>query len=120
MTKYIPDMNDHWKLRCIAATRGNQSFLGAVVLAIIGHVPNKRPYYKGLAEISRDGVIWAKFYPRGWLLPRKAPVCSVQDFTDELRRLADTCHMNDREVGELFSEAKKWIERDHRAQSFLH
>ncbi len=120
MADYKPNMNDHWKLRVVTATRGHQTMMGAVFLAIIGHVPVRRPYYKGLAEISRDGVIWATLYPRGLIQPRKVPICKVQDYTDELRRLADLCQMDDREVAELFDEAKKWIEKDHRAQSVRH
>ena len=114
------DTNDHWKLRIIAKTRGNQTMMGAVVLAILGHIPPRGPYYRGLAEISRDGVVWAKLYSRNVLIGRKVPIATITDFTDELRRLADLCKMDDREVADLFEEAKKWIERDHRATSTLH
>jgi hypothetical protein len=110
---------DHWKLRALYATRGQQTMMGAIVLAILGHVPRRRPYIKGLAEIGKDGMVWAKLYPKSMLIPRKVPLCPVQDFTDELNRLADQCKFDDRERGELFTEARKWIERDHRAQSVM-
>lgn len=113
------DNNDHWKLRLITMTQGNHTLMGAVVLAIIGHVPNKKPYFTGLATIDKMGVVWAKFHPRGYLLPRKTPICRVEDWTDELRRLCDLCKLDDREVNEFFTEAKKWIERDERAVSRL-
>jgi hypothetical protein len=108
---------DHWKLRALYATRGQQTMMGAIVLAIIGHIPRRRPYIRGLAEIDSTGVIWAKLYPKSVLIPRKVPLCKVQDYTDELNRLADLCKFDDRERNELFTEARKWIERDHRAKS---
>lgn len=113
--------DDHWKLRVVAETYGNQTPMGALVLAIMGHTPNRRPYYKGLATIDKQGVIWCKFYARGMhnLFPKRVPICHVRAFNDELLRLAEKCKMDDREVGEFFSEAKKWIERDERAKSTL-
>jgi hypothetical protein len=119
MTKYQPNMAVHWKLRAIDATRGNKSMLGAILLAMLNHVPNKRPYFKGLGHINKEGFVSCKFYPRGLLLPRKVVIGTVQSWTDELRRLADMVHMDDKEVHELFEEARKWIERDERAVSRL-
>lgn len=113
--------NAHWKLRIINATRGNQTQMGAVCLAILNHTPNRRPYFKGLGTIDAQGVIWALFYARGPenLIPKMVPVCHVNDYNAELKRLADKCKMDDREVSELFAEARKWIERDARAKSSL-
>jgi len=110
---------DHWKLRAIMATRGKQTMMGAIFLAIIGHEPRHRPFIRGLAEIRHDGMVWAKLYPKSALIPRMVPLCSVQDYNDELKRLADLCKFDDREVNELFTEARKWIQRDHRAKSEL-
>lgn len=117
----MSEINDHWKLRIIAATRGNQTQMGAVCLAIIGHIPNKRPYFKGLANIDGQGVIWALFYARGMhnIVPRMVPIGTVQVYNEELHRLADKCKMDDRERNEFFTEAKMWIERDARAKSSL-
>lgn len=120
MTKYVPNMGDHWKLRCVAATRGNtDSLMGAVFLAMIGHVPPRRPFFKGLAMIDKAGIVWARLYSRGLLMSKLVPLGKIGEWTDELRRLADLTHMNDQEVHELFDEFRKWIERDHRAKSRL-
>ena len=111
--------NDHWKLRAIHATRGNQTQMGSIILAIIGHVPSKRPYFKGLANIDKEGIIWCLFYSRSIITPKMVPVCHVSQYNDQLKALADACQMDDREANELFSEARKWIERDARAKSVL-
>ena len=116
--KYQPNMHDHWKLRLVDATRGNASMTGAIVLAILNHVPNKRPFIKGLGRIDKDGIVWARFYPRK-RLSTLVPLGFVQEWLDELRRLADIVQMNDGEAEEFFGEARKWIERDERAVSRL-
>lgn len=119
MSKHQPNMNDHWKLRLVAATRGNSTMFGAVILAIFNHQPNRRPFIKGLAYIDGQGVIHAKLYSKSLLLGRVVPLFHVKDFNDELARVAEMCKMDTREAAEFLSEARKWIERDLRAKSTL-
>lgn len=116
---YKPNMNDHWKLRAIAATRGSTTMMGAVVLAIMGHVPPRPPYFKGLARIDAQGVIHAKMRGRRELFAKERPLMPVQAYTDELKRLAELCQMDDSEARQLMDEGRKWIERDARAVSRL-
>lgn len=116
---YKPNMNDHWKLRAIAATRGTTTMMGAVVLAILGHKPSKRPYFTGLASIDKHGVIWALLYAKNNIVPKMTPIGPVQTYTDDLKRLAEVCQMDDGEARQLMDEARKWIERDARAVSRL-
>lgn len=112
-----PNMEQHWKLRALELTRGNTSKMGAVVLAILGHEPERRPYFKGLASVDNDGIIWALLYPKNRLIPHLVAICSTQDYRDELMRIAEKTQMSEAEAGEFFAEAQKWIEKDARAKS---
>lgn len=113
----MANMNDHWKLRLICETRAATTQMGALCLAILNHTPNRRPYFKGLGTVDKDGVLWVMLCPRSSLVRRLVPVGHIRDVLDEMRRLADRCQMNDREVKEFFEEIKKWVERDARAKS---
>ena len=116
---YKPNLNDHWKLRAIAATRGTTTMMGAVVLAILNHKPSKPPYFQGLAHIDKFGMVWGRLRGKGQLFTNMVRVGTVQEYTDELKRLADACQMDDSEAKQLMAEGRMWIERDDRAKSRL-
>ena len=113
------NMDQHWKLRIVDATRGNQTMMGALVLAILNVEPNKRPFFRGLGTIDKDGVVWAMLYAKSMIMPRLTPLGTVQQVMDELRALADHAKMDEREAEEFFTEVRKWIVRDQRAKSEL-
>jgi hypothetical protein len=110
---------DHWKVRALCATQGNQTGLGAVLCAILGRTPARPPRFIGPATIWDNGHIIADFQARGQLEAWACDIGPIGVVVDNMRRLADYCHMTDAERIELFQQFHKWIERDLRAKSTL-
>lgn len=127
-----------WRERAIIETRGNQTELGAVLIAVLGKAPDNPPRIVGLGRITKDGLLIASFQHkdghvtfwnvnRPWLddegkqpNPRyvagENPVCfgKVGDVTDAFRRLADRLQLSDAERVEMLGEFRKWIAKDDR------
>jgi hypothetical protein len=108
-----------WQYRCIEATRGNQTMLGAVIIAMLGKQSKHPPrFWTGGATIDKDGNITSQLQKRdgSW---HHVSIGTAQDFGTELNRLADTCKLDGVERLKLFEEAQKWVVKDHRATSHL-
>lgn len=107
-----------WQYKAIAATKGNQTRLGMIVLAILGIAPNNPPRLVcPTAVIDENGWIWSWFQ-----MPsdrkgeaRHEPLCKVDKLRDGLNRIADEWQFTDAERIAMFDQARKWIERDERA-----
>lgn len=114
----VEQFRDTWKYRVVEATRGNQTALGCIIIAILGKQPANPPRLgtKG-ATIRKDGFVYCTHQLKtGEIVPNGA-VCSVRDLIDNLRGLADHLKLSDAERLELMSETRKWIVRDERATS---
>ncbi len=72
-----------WQERAIEATRGNQSQLGAIILAMLARVPHNPafPRFSGLATVTSDGFVMfaelLKWIARDYRAP--APALSEND-----------------------------------------
>ena len=105
-----------FRSRAIAATRANQSQLGAIMLAILGRRPRRPPMFPGGgATITSDSYVTADFIDKDGVGHRGAFVCDIADLVRNFRELADHLKLTDEERTEMFSELRKWIRRDYRA-----
>ena len=106
-----------WQFRAEQFTRGNQTAMGAIVLAVLRRRPHEPPAIGGKAVIGRDGWVYASYLNAASTYEAVRAVCSVADLTNNFRRLADALKLTDTERKEMFDEVKKWIVRDFRAVS---
>lgn len=100
-----------WQYKAVQATRGSQTILGACILAIIGKQRNTRPQFGLVAKIEK-GWVKSDMLTKANALVNDAPLYEVQNFRDELNRLADAAKMNDADRIAMFEEARKWIASD--------
>ncbi len=113
------DQRVSWKLRAIRATKGNQSQLGAILIAVLGRLPKHPPRFGLRAVITSDGFVLADFQGKDYVKHSAAFVCDVSDLTKNFRGLADHLKLNKEDREEMFAELRKWIARDYRAKSTL-
>lgn len=106
-----------WQYRVIAASRGNSTLLGTLVLAVLGRNATSAPAAGENAIITDNGWIVTKFLTRDGKLHEAAPVGRVSDIVDVLRKLSDVARLNDAERVEFFAQVRAWIARDYRATS---
>ena len=131
-----------WEGQLIIATKGNQSLMGCVVIAILRRAPSNPPrFIYPTARIDADGRLFCPFedrHGRKWIdydelvqtpggVARQPTVDewklggktfspgTVIEVRDEMRRLADFCKLSDADRIAFFAEFGKWIERDERA-----
>ncbi len=108
-----------WQYRAIAATRGNQSKLGTILIAILGRQRQTRPQFGSSATITSDGFVMSRFIGRDGEGHEGAFVCGVADLTRNFRGLADHLKLRDGERGEMFTALRQWIALDYRANKDL-
>lgn len=106
-----------WQYRVIAASRGNSTLIGTLVLAVLGRNAKSAPAAGENAIITDNGWIVTKFLTREGKLHEAAPVGRVSDIVDVLRQLSDAALLNDAERVEFFAQVRAWIVRDYRATS---
>lgn len=107
-----------WQFKCIAATRGNQTRLGMILLAVLGIAPANPPRLVcPTAVIDENGWVWSWFQSPDDKANAAdhVPLCTVAKLRDGLNRMADLTQMTDAQREELFSLTRRWIERDERA-----
>lgn len=105
-----------WQYRAVEATGGNQSKLGAIVLAILGKFPpSGRNMFGRTCTITSDGYVMADFTDRDGELHLGAFVGDVADLIRNFRGLADHLKLKDAERQEMFAELRKWIAKDWRS-----
>lgn len=110
---------DSWQYRAIEATKGNQSQLGAILLAVLGRAPKHPPRFHGLASITSDGFVMCDFTGRDGNYRYSALVCDTSDLVRNFRGLADHLKFSDAERTAMFDEVRKWISLDYRAKTTL-
>ena len=103
-----------FRFRLIEATQGNQSLLGAVVLAAIGKTPANPPYLSGRATITSDGLLMCDFTSKDGVFHPGALVGDDEDFARNLLGLCNHCQLNNDEKIEFLARVNHWIEFDHR------
>lgn len=105
-----------WPYKAVLATRGNQTLMGCVVLAVIGRQPKHPPYIASAATVDQDGLVWvqmARIKDGGQI--SLACIGNIIDVRDDFRRLADHLKLDDGERIDMFEELRKWVAIDMRA-----
>ena len=105
-----------WHAKAIEATRGNQSQMGALVIAILGKRPKYGPWFGKSATITTDGYLICDFMDRHQAFHMGAFVGSVRDLIVNLRGLADHLQLNDEDRKAMFLAARQWIATDCRPE----
>lgn len=105
----------NWRYRAIEATKGNQSKLGCIVLAILGRAATNPPWFGPTCVITPDGYVLANFVDKERRLHEGYLIGDVEDFVGNLRGLADHLRLTDDERVEFFEQAQKWVAVDYRA-----
>ena len=109
-----------WQYRAVAATGGNTTRLGTILLAILGKRSRHPPFLVGGATITDagvvtcDGVILDNRSPGGTAAVRDIALCYVTELRDNFRRLADHMALSDKDRTALFDEIIKWVKLDLR------
>lgn len=116
----IETKTNHWQDRCIAATRGNVSQLGTILLTAFGRTPEAPPQFHGKAIITSDGFIQCNFTGRDGNRHRQAFVGDVADLERNVRRLAAHLKLSAPDRSLLFEAVHKWIGADYRERPGLH
>ena len=103
-----------WQYRCVARTRGNQTQLGAVLLAVLGQQRATYPRFQGQATITPEGIMLCDFYGRDMVYRPLAGVASVGELVGQFSEIADDLRLPDQDRIALFAAVKNWIGRDMR------
>ena len=112
----LPDHLDHWQHRAVRETGGNQTMLGCFVLAILGWQSGRKPPRFGkIARVDKDGQLWSNLQTADGQVLMNHHLGPVKQVIDEFRGLADHMKLADEERVQMFSELRKWIAIDERA-----
>lgn len=106
-----------WQFRAVAATTGNRTKLGAIVIAILGKAPNNPPAFNNAAKVTANGLILCDYWERDGSVHRGALVGSVQEVVGNFNGLADHLKLSDGQRLEMFGKLRAWITEDERAES---
>ena len=66
------------------------------------------------ATIMRSGCVACDLVDRDGIIKRETIYDSVDEFIGEVRRLADSLKLNDKDREEMFVNLQKWVVADHR------
>lgn len=105
---------DDWKLRAIKATRGNQTFTGVLLLAVLGRAASNAPRIVSAGMIDKSGGVFAFYQHRPEDAARMRKLCEIGEYIDRFRFLSDHILCTDVDREEMFREVKMWIAEDHR------
>lgn len=106
-----------WQYRAVAATRGNQTLLGTLLLAVMGKEPKGAPKWGHTAIIKLDGRVVADFQNRRGACYANVEVGTIPEIGSWFNRLADEIKATDEERMAMFGELRKWMAIDERALS---
>lgn len=104
-----------WKWRAITITRGNQSRLGAVLLATLGKHTENPPWFGPSAVIDDNGNVFSNFVDRHNSDAAPAFIGTVEEVVSNFNGLADAINATDQEREEMFAGLRQWISKDARA-----
>lgn len=109
-----------WQYRAIEATRGSQTRIGAVLLAVIGQQRRTRPRFGDRAVILKTGEVCASMIDRYGGEHPAVPVCTVTELQEGFSHLADELKLSDADRISMFATVRGWVAVDQRADSNLH
>jgi hypothetical protein len=108
-----------WQYRAVEATRGPETKLGAILLAVLDKQRRTIPQFRGKATITSDGFVMCNFLAKDGGLRLGAFVCDVDDLVRNFRGLADHLKLSDAERKEMFQAVRNWIGTDYRSNKDL-
>lgn len=106
---------DTWQYRAVKATRGNQTLIGTILIAVLDKswtLSGKR--FGREAEIGPDGTTYAPYQDANGQLHAQVAICNIQDIIIGFRRLADALKLGDKDRTEMFMMLRRWVARDAR------
>lgn len=104
-----------WAYRLIEALRGNQTLMGAIVIAIAGRAPNHPPRILTGGVVSADGYLLVNFEARAEPgVAKQVVIGPIEMVRDQYRMLCDSLGLPDDEREKFFGEFRKWIVKDCR------
>lgn len=107
-----------WQGQCIVRTRGNQTQLGAVLLAVLNKrvgEPRSFGHAGAIVDGPNGGWVLSRFIDRTGHDHGAIRVCSVDDLVGSFSRLADDLKLADADRIALFKAVRDWIATDERA-----
>lgn len=105
-----------WRWRAVEATRGGTTKLGTILLCAVLRQPPPRPPWFGPSCIITDtGLVVSNFVDRNNVQKGPTVVCPIQELIDNFRGLADHLRLEAADREEMFSELRKWVAVDARA-----
>lgn len=107
------DVNS-WQYRAVKETRGSQTQMGALVLAIIGKQRNTLPQYPHGGIISQEGNLHATLIKRDVSIELGALVMPLKQFLLEWEALVNKIKCTTEERAEMYLAARVWIANDLR------
>ena len=113
----IGGVRESWQFRAEQLTRGNETAVGMILLAVLNRRPHKPPAVGHKAIIGSNSRVYASYMHRNGRVEHYVPICTVADLTTMFRRLADALKLDDADRVAMFNEVKKWIVKDYRAKS---
>lgn len=109
-----------WQFKVVAYTRGNQSQLGALIVAMLGRKVNPPCFNPLGVKITKAGQVVA-LYKRD-VRSKWSPEMiyeNVEAMNVVFRGLAAELKLSDAETEAMFSELRKFVRKDERAVSTL-
>lgn len=103
-----------WQYRAVTKLRGNQTELGALLLAILKKNAANPPKFSMSATITKDNLIVVGLLKPGAREP-EMKVWEIPVLTAMFSRLADQLKLNDADRIDMFAHVRNWIVRDERA-----
>ncbi len=105
-----------WQWRVLRASLPTTT--GIIMRSMLGQNSRKGICFNYIGcDISEGGMCWVQArhgQVGAWRWTRLGDIKAVRD---NVRKLADHCHLNDAERNELFDHLKRWIRKDARATS---
>ena len=106
-----------WQYRGVKRTRGNQTMMGCLFLAVIGRNAANPPWVESAITILEDGACLVNFVNRERTEYTNLKFCHVTDLKDQFNRLADEINATDEERVAMFGELRKFIKEDRRLEN---
>lgn len=107
-----------WQYRAIAATKGQTTRLGTILLAVMGKTLDtglrNPPSYGPSAVITVDGYVISNFVDRRGQMHVGALVGTLEDVLVNFRNLADVLKLDDKDREDMFMQLRMWISHDYR------
>lgn len=111
-------VRQHWAYRLIQRLRGNQTLMGALVIAIVQKMPSNPPRILTGGLVNKDGILIVSLERRQFPGTAKwVALGPVDGIRDEFRRLMDGMGLSDAEHLAFFDAMRRWIVRDKRARA---